>query len=87
MFKKVDSFVKRHHLSRTRCVSVCADGASAMMRTKKIFSLYENGKKNIEAVIVLSTENKFGSEINLGRSDISFKANGSDLKAFINNSV
>jgi len=24
---------------------LCADGASAMMRTKKIFSVYENGKQ------------------------------------------
>jgi len=36
MFKKVDFFIKEHQLSRTHCVSVCADSSSAMMRTKKV---------------------------------------------------
>jgi len=35
MFKKVDSFTKKHQLSRTQCVFVRADCASAMIRTKK----------------------------------------------------
>jgi len=35
MFKKVDSFTKEHQLSRTDCVSVCADGAWAIIRIKK----------------------------------------------------
>jgi len=35
MFKKIDSFTKKHQLSWTHCVSVCADGASAMVRIKK----------------------------------------------------
>jgi len=34
---KADFFIQDHQLSRTHCVSVCADGASAMMRTKKVF--------------------------------------------------
>jgi len=34
--KKVDSFIKDHQLSRTHCVSVCADGASAMTRARKV---------------------------------------------------
>jgi len=38
MFKKVDSFTKEHHLSRTHSVFVCADGVySAMIRIKKTF--------------------------------------------------
>jgi len=34
MFKKVDSFTKEHQLSRTRCMSVFAYGASGMIRIK-----------------------------------------------------
>jgi len=37
MFKKVESFTKKHQLSRTHCMSVCADGASAMIKTKKTY--------------------------------------------------
>jgi len=35
MSKKVDSVTKEHQLSRTHCMSVCADGASGMVRIKK----------------------------------------------------
>ena len=45
MFKKVDSFTKEHQLSRTNCVSACADGASGMIRIKKFFLIYEKGKQ------------------------------------------
>jgi len=44
MFKKVDSFTKQHQLSRTHCVSVCAGGASGMIRMKMTLLFYEKGK-------------------------------------------
>jgi len=45
-FKKVDPFIKEHQLSWTDYVSVCADGAPPMMRTKMALSVYEKGKQN-----------------------------------------
>jgi len=42
MFKNVDYFTKN---SRTNCVSVCADGASAMIRTEKVLWIYLKGKQ------------------------------------------
>ena len=36
MYKKVDSFIKKHQLSQNHCVSVRADGASTMMRPKRL---------------------------------------------------
>jgi len=34
-YGQVDSFTKEHQLSRTHYVSVCTDGASAMIKIKK----------------------------------------------------
>jgi len=44
MLKKVDSFTKEHQLSRSHCVSDCADGAWAITRIKKA-SYYQKGKQ------------------------------------------
>jgi len=43
--RKQDSFTKKHQLSRTHCVFVCADGASAMIRTEKALWICEKGKQ------------------------------------------
>jgi len=47
MFKKVDSFTKKHQFSRIDNVCVCADGAySAMIKMKKTW-IYEKRNQNI----------------------------------------
>jgi len=35
MVKKVNPFTREYQLSRTHCVSVCADGALGMIRIKR----------------------------------------------------
>jgi len=41
-------FTKEHQLSRTHCVSVCADGASGMIRIKKAkYEFMKNENRNI----------------------------------------
>ena len=57
MFKKVDSFTNEYQLSRTHCVSVCTDCASAMMRVKKFFmSTCKRKQKNLGSYCLLHRE-------------------------------
>ena len=62
MFKKVDSFTKGHRLSRTHCVSVCADGASGMIRIKRFYDFMKKENKNISVLIFFFAEKKSDSE-------------------------
>jgi len=69
MFRKVDPFTKYRQLSRTHCVSVCADGASAIIRIKKTLLFYEKGKiKYLGSYCLLRLE-EIRHRINLRRSD------------------
>jgi len=45
MFRKLDSFNKKHQLLQTHCMSVCAHGASVMIRTKRVLLIYEKRKR------------------------------------------
>jgi hypothetical protein len=51
IFKKVDSFFTENQLCWIDCVAVCADGAPAMMGSKKGFMSYVK-KKNKNAIII-----------------------------------
>jgi len=52
--------VKEPQLLRTRCLSVCADGASAMMRAKNVYEFMEKENKNVQVVIASFTERNSG---------------------------
>ena len=62
MFKKVDSFTKGHQLSRAHSVSVCADGASGMIRIKRFYDFMKKENKNISVLIFFFAEKKSDSE-------------------------
>ena len=46
IFKKVDFFFEEHQLEWSNCVSVCADGAPAMMGSNKGFMSFVKRKNN-----------------------------------------
>ena len=51
IFKKVDFFFEEHQLERSNCVSVCADGAPAMMGSSKGFMSFVKRKNNNISVV------------------------------------
>ena len=65
IFKKVDSFFEEHQLEWSNCVSVCADGAPAMMGSKKGFMSFVKKKNNNILVVhcLLHRENLATKEI------------------------
>ena len=65
IFKKVDSFFKKHQLEWSDCVPVCVDGAPSMMECKKGFiSFVKKENKNISIVhCLLHRENLAAKEI------------------------
>jgi len=71
-FEKVDSFIK-DQLSRTYCVSACADGASVMMRTITVLWSYEKGKEKYFGNYSLIHREKSDNVRNLIRAEINFK--------------
>jgi len=69
MFKKVDSFTKEHQLSRTHCVSVCADGALAMITIKMSLLFYEKGRLKHLGSCCLLRRDKIRQRRNLRTSE------------------
>ena len=65
IFKKVDFFFEEHQLERSNCVSVCADGAPAMMGSNKGFMSFVKKKNNNISVVqcLLHRENLATKEI------------------------
>ena len=51
IFKKVDFFFEEHQLEWSNCVSVCADGAPAMMGSNKGFMSFVKRKNNNISVV------------------------------------
>ena len=65
IFKKVDFFFEKHQLEWSNCVSVCADGAPAMMGSNKGFMSFVKRKNNNISVVhcLLHRENLATKEI------------------------
>ena len=65
IFKKVDFFFEEHQLEWSNCVSVCADGAPAMMGSNKGFISFVKKKNNNISVVqcLLHRENLATKEI------------------------
>ena len=64
IFKKVDFFFEEHQFEWSNCVSVCADGAPAMMGSKKSFRSFVKKNNNISVVhCLLHRENLATKEI------------------------
>ena len=65
IFKKVDFFFEEHQLEWSNCVSVCADGAPAMMGSNKGFMSFVKRKNNNFSVVhcLLHRENLATKEI------------------------
>ena len=65
IFKKVDFFYEEHQLEWSNCVSVCADGAPAMMGSNKGFMSFVKRKNNNISVVhcLLHRENLATKEI------------------------
>jgi len=66
-FRKVDFFNKKHQLSRTHCVSVCADGASVMIITKRALWNYEKRRQRSLGSYGLLRREEIGQRKNLRR--------------------
>ena len=66
MLKKVESFTKWYQLSRTHCVSVCADSAySAIIRIKKLHEIMKNENKKFRGLLSSSRKNQKAKKFNI----------------------